>query len=299
MSFLNPVNEPVLRFKSTDAGAPQINYNARVAGDVKAVLKACLVTGYGDKASAGWSIANEVGNVAEFVSPSAAMSDYRLGIDDTSASTTTWYYQYQDSRINPTLNQSTKNIQYVDKTHASNGWQLLVTDRGIFLFEYFYHPTAQDLSARITYWGSIKSGLSNTTGSNMSYFCIGHNSPLSYPNAFYDNNGVFYRVGGVTNVKLATAVYNKASIVDAVYGQSFVDIVSPLYAINDSNIFVGEQPGVLAKLPSTLTGLYGVEDTLLDDRPAIKVCAGAATNDLNYTFSRARIFLIYLDSWGY
>lgn len=66
MSFLNPVSEPVKRFKSTDAGAPQINYNARVSGDVKTVLKACLVTGYGAKASAGWSIVNEVDHVAEF-----------------------------------------------------------------------------------------------------------------------------------------------------------------------------------------------------------------------------------------
>ena len=135
MSFLNPVSEPVLRFSSTDASAPQINYNARTAGDIKAVLKACLVTGYGAKASAGWSIVNEINHVAEFVSPSAAMSDYRLGVDDSTTIKTTWYYQYQDARTNPNYNEPTKSFSYVDKTHASNGWQMLVTERGIVFIE--------------------------------------------------------------------------------------------------------------------------------------------------------------------
>jgi hypothetical protein len=207
MSFLNPVNEPVLRFKSTDAGAPQINYNARVAGDVKTVLKACLVTGYGDKASAGWSIVNEVNHVAEFVSPAVAMSDYRLGIDDTSASSTTWYYQYQNVRKNPSLNAPIKNFgSYIDKNHASNAWQLLVTQRGLYFVEICKHSGGDVLVARMTYWGMVKSALVSDVGENISWFCVGWCAPQIDPKAFFVdfNTKAHTRLGATSSLKPAS-----------------------------------------------------------------------------------------------
>lgn len=46
---------PVTVYRWDDAGAPQITTDYCSANDLKAILQACLVTGYGSKAGLGWS----------------------------------------------------------------------------------------------------------------------------------------------------------------------------------------------------------------------------------------------------
>lgn len=52
MSLLTPVRYPVKYYKWDDGQAPQLT---DADGVIKTILKACLVTGYGDKAGAGWA----------------------------------------------------------------------------------------------------------------------------------------------------------------------------------------------------------------------------------------------------
>lgn len=301
MSFLNPVNEPVLRFKSTDASAPQINYNARTAGDVKAVLKACLVTGYGAIDSAGWSIVNEVDHVAEFVSPSAAMSDYRLGVDDTSASSTTWYYQYQMLRKNPKYNSPTKLLSYVDTTHASNGWELLVTERGVIFVELVQHTIVGKLSARITYWGAVKSALNNTTGQNICFFNIGHNGSIATPYYFYSSDSyVDTQLGTNTSVYMSAATSNALSASAYILDESVVDLVSPIYlASSNKSMLLGELPPLLSKIINKKNDLYGISEQTLNGRNTLSVCAGQPSSSASSALSFSRSFLIPLDYWEY
>ena len=61
----------VTYYKSTDAGAPVINGEA---GSLIAALDACLVTGYGDKAAAGWTKPFEGTNKAVFRNDAVAGS---------------------------------------------------------------------------------------------------------------------------------------------------------------------------------------------------------------------------------
>ena len=303
MSFLNPVSEPVLRFKSTDAGAPQINYNSRAAGDVKAVLKACLVTGYGATASAGWSIVNEVGHVAEFVSPSAAMSDYRLGIDDTSTSSTTWYYQYQNARVNPSYNAPVKAFTNIDKAHASNGWQLIVTDRGIIFLELVYSTQVSKLSARITYFCQVKSGLVDTIGANIMFFNTGHNSAITEPRYLYYPAYPHMRLGSQDSPQLVSS--NAWSTKSSEYqtGVSSIDVASALYITNvtsDVSVMVGEVVGILSQVVNNTTDMYGANDVNISDRPALSVCAGISyASNASKMYSYGRTFLVYLDYWEY
>ena len=248
MSFLNPVNEPVLRFKSTDVGAPKINYNARVAGDVKAVLKACLVTGYGAIASAGWTAANEVAHVIEFVSPSATMIDYRLGIDDTSATQTAWYHQYQGARTT-TSSASLKHAANANWTHADNGWQLIVTLQGLFFVEHVYSTTISAQMARLTYFGRLKSAINNTTDKNIIFWTTGLVTPNALPSRFFM---------GVDNVLPYTDIesYNNklkfcgasVSVLDNTFSSlavtSQIDMQSAVY-LKTTNQVVAEQVGLL------------------------------------------------------
>lgn len=52
MSLKNPVQYPARHYSHLDAGAPQMT---NADGIIKTILKACLVTGYGDKEGAGWT----------------------------------------------------------------------------------------------------------------------------------------------------------------------------------------------------------------------------------------------------
>lgn len=302
MSFLNPVNEPVLRFSSTDADAPQIDYNARVAGDVKAVLKACLVDGYSATASAGWTAVNEVDNVIEFVSPSAAMSDYRLGIDDSTATKTDWYYQYQDARVNPGYNSPSKAMKYIDAAHGDNGWQLFVTARGLLFVELVQSSVVKKLSARITYWGAVKSGVPTANGKNICFFNIGHNAATSSPNYFYSSRSYVH-----TALDTQTGAYMSAATSNALAGSyyqqdvSSIDLVSPIYiASTEQALLIAELPPILSKIVNNTADLFGVSDSVLDGREVFSVSAArGAYSNITDMSQYSRTFLIKTDYWEY
>ena len=296
MSFLNPVNEPVLQYKSTDAGAPQINYNARVAGDVKAVLKACLVTGYGATASAGWAIINEVAHVAEFVSPSATMSDYRLGIDDTSTSSTTWYYQYQNVRTDPSYNTPKKSFTSANKTHADNGWQLIATARGFIFVELIQQSTVNKLSARLTYFGQVKSALVDNNGPNMMFFNIGHNGAIANPQALYDSTYPSLKLASYSSTRLLSSTPFALAKSTYTLGVSVVDITSAIYALDTSgDLLIAQVGGLLTRFVNDASKLYGISEQNIDGRPALSVTAGWDSSVVSTSQLYARNFLIYLD----
>lgn len=52
MSLKNPVRYPVKYYSHLDVGAPQL---ANIDGNIKTIIKACLVTGIGAKVGAGWT----------------------------------------------------------------------------------------------------------------------------------------------------------------------------------------------------------------------------------------------------
>lgn len=301
MSFLNPINEPVLRFSSTDASAPQINYAARTAGDIKAVLKACLVTGYGAKASAGWTAVNETATVIEFVSPSAAMSDYRLGIDDTSAISTTWYYQHQDVRSNPGYNAPIKDFASADKAHANNGWDLLVTQRGILFLEHLHHAAIKKTSTRITYLGQLKSTLTSESGINICFYNIGHSATTSIGFYFYSSSDYTHtKLGAYDKLTVNTALRSRLVNTFFTPDATNVDLAASIYLVGGiESLFLAELPPMLAKVVSSAGDLYGLASINIDGRNFLSVTAGYAGSYTPDALAYARVMLLPIDYWGY
>lgn len=299
MSFLNPISEPVLMFSSTDDQAPKINYAARAAGDVKTVLKACLVTGYGSKASAGWSMQNETDFDAEFVSPSVAMSDYSLGVSDNQ-DTMTWYYNYKGGRTTPQYGTIYKSINIADLNHADNGWRLIVSKRGVVFIELVQHRAVNKLSARLTYIGAVKSALIDKNGINIAFFNIGHSARDAEPIAFYSNTYPHIRVDNYSAMRFVSVAPLSTNTYDLAPNISTVDMIGSVYLVNNDPVFfVGELPGMLAKIVNDETKIYGVSTDTVNNRPVLKVCLGYLDDRLQYAYSRARVMLIYLDSWSY
>lgn len=298
MSFLNPVSEPVLSFSSTDASAPQINYMSRVAGDVKAVLKACLVTGYGAKVGAGWTVESEVGNVTEFNCSSAAVSEYSLGIDDSGTANTTWYYKYQGARVNPDYNVVLKTTSNISANN-SNGWRLIVTARGLCFIEFFYMPAISNPMARITYWGQAKSALTEVTTRNISFFSVGFNAPIQRPDFMFGSSASYlhHNIQGNTGLEVVTSNLPALRLYGT-YGSSTVELVSPIF-LYKGNTFVAEQTGILAKNPNSLETLYGVYETVVDGRQMLHVCSSVSASDTATLRDYAKVLMIYLDYWEY
>ena len=299
MSFLNPVSEPVKRFSSTDAGAPQINYNSRVAGDVKTVLKACLVTGYGDKSSAGWSIVNEVDHVCEFVSPSAAMSEYQLGIDDSLATKTTWYYKYGTSRTDPIGNAPVKSISGINKTHVDNGWRLFVTDSGIAFIEVFYYTDISKMSARITCFSRVKSALEETGTKNILFFNQGHDGQIANSLDFYASNRVHLSLNSYDKCTIIASNLEAFKIAKS-FDKSSVDLVCAQYIIADADkVFAGQIPPIYAVTLAKSSDLYTASETTVGGRPAFRFTAGFSTSNTTQRNYYALAFIIFLDYWEY
>lgn len=306
MSFLNPVNEPVLRFSSTDAGAPQISYNSRSAGDVKAVIKACLVTGYGAKAGAGWSIVNEVSHVAEFISPSVAMSDYRLKIDDTSTTNTNWKYIYQNTLKSFQGGVLSKNNPIIFKTSAQNRWDLIVTPRGFFFVETVNNQYTLTPSSSVLYFGAVKS-LTDAGGENIAFWCVGFNSDSESngsPSGFFaqaitlpskhvvvTNNFVNYdehvQIKLLTN-DTKTDAYGAMEIWDRWF---YRDVKGEILL---------QQPGVLLHARPNTNSAPAYYPTELNGRPVVTFMPirGVIAKDAALSSARALI-AVYLDYWEY
>ncbi|MGA6102091.1 hypothetical protein ACPESL_07890 [Psychrobacter pocilloporae] len=299
MSFLNPVSLPVKRFSSTDADAPQINYNARTAGDVKAVLKACLVDGYGTTASAGWSIVNEVDNVCEFVSPSAAMSDYRFGIDDGSASSTIWNYHYQNTSKSINKNNVSKPMGFIDKSNAQNGWQMLVTDRGFAFIEFAYYPLVSDITARVTYFTTAKSARVDSDGDKMMFMSAGHSAPLYRVYQLFDSRNPYCALEPTgQNVQLLGATINVKGNLNAM--GATVSLATGLYiASNDSRTFLGAMPGILYVTPGSESDVYGIKDVDRDGVSYTQIPLGVESSSTTDAYRYAAVLLIRTDVWGY
>lgn len=299
MSFLNPVSEPVKRFKSTDAGAPQIKYNARVAGDVKAVLKACLVTGYGAVPSAGWTTVNDVGNAVEFVSPSATMSEYRLCVNDAGATSTNWYYRYQGTKVTPAKNNPVKNLDGIDPSHASNGWICLVTKQGFVLIELVYSLAGNDLMTRVTYFGALKKAIDSASTKNIGFWFVGVNGSGVFPTLFFgDTSHAHYSIGAISSVTYDGANIKHMSN-DQALSLSTTDILSPLILCDVNGSFIAKQPAILMRSSVKGAKWYGVSDVTIEDVSAISVFLGGEVSNDSQLKSYGRHLLIRQDYWEY
>ncbi|BFN00352.1 hypothetical protein MOXK02_19100 [Moraxella sp. K02] len=307
MSFLNPISEPVLMYSSTDDQAPKINYAARAAGDIKTVLKACLVTGYGTKQGAGWSIQNETDFAAEFISPSVAMSDYSFGVTDTSTAQTTWYYNFKGVKTTPAKNNPAKSFYYINASHADNGWRMLITQRGFLFVELVQHPAIGKLSARLTYFGAIKSGITDTGGINIAFINTGHSGLTADQNFYTRYDYLHIKLESYSNIRFCTALPRLVSSLNNSSAPSrydtsisIMDLHSVFYLVTSGgNILLGELPGLIGKMVNDKTKMFGVSEEVFNGRPVLRVCCGFPDTVAENVYLYSQVMLLPLDYWEY
>lgn len=132
MSLLTPVNVPVKVYKWDDEGAPTLS---KVANCMLTILKACLVTGYGEKEGAGWTEAFSDTGVSVFRPEVGAETDFYLRCSaDTGMQMTPQVYLNMTSASAGDLKlQCDTKFKYATGS-ITGKWVLLATARTFYFF---------------------------------------------------------------------------------------------------------------------------------------------------------------------
>ncbi len=315
MSFLNPIELPVKIYKSTDTRAPQLDVNKRTNDEYLTIFKACLVTGFGEKQGAGWTMEDKPGNggvtnqraanTAIFKPPHVLMDDYRYEMTETQAGL--YFVMSYQGQVVPDNSgwQIGRNFNKTPSLFNSKkqlSWVMLVTDLGYYFIEIVDRSDTDYRFARVSYFGQIKSGLVSDEGKNAMFWSFGAN-PYSvtitqnsnrYTHSPYSNQALEVQtlIGNLTHIN------NKNRVLSA------VEITSPLFYIQNM-AFLGQQPGLLVQSSNDeiLGGrLSGVYETIHDGRPVLYVCLAGVVFERNkhgQGDTGAMSILLYLDTWEY
>lgn len=178
--------------KNTDQGAPQLTGNS--VGSLNAVLKAALVTGYGETQSLGWDLFYEdiVKNVCVFRPKVGSRmflqvtdnGTFSSGQNARIVSYESMTSAYQGIHACPT----NVDYQYIRKTNVSSSvaqnWRIIGDEKGFYLltFPWSTHSTAYVRNTSIPYYfgeGIIFGDVAFTTGFNWLHWSGGNNAQIS------------------------------------------------------------------------------------------------------------------------
>ena len=154
MSFLNPTPAPVRLYSHTDSEAPQLPANDWT-GALKTILKACLVTGYGGKPGAGWTLREESDNKAIFRAGDPATSPVELEVDSGNITITTFDVHWQGVNQGIVSNWSSGQL---NRYTGVAGWYLVASARSFALLP-LVRTGNSPLIAGLAYFGQACTNL--------------------------------------------------------------------------------------------------------------------------------------------
>lgn len=136
---LLPEKMPVKVYTSQDKNAPLVDKSPNC---MATILKACLITGYGDKAGAGWAMPFEDSQkgIKVFRPPISAEQDFYLRVSQDNGKTMLAQVYTSMTDINTgELKLQLDNVFNYAKTNNTGKWVIIVSPRGFwFLTEQYY-----------------------------------------------------------------------------------------------------------------------------------------------------------------
>lgn len=155
MSLRNPVKYPVKYYSWKDTQAPQLS---NADGVIKTILKACLVTGYGSKAGAGWTALFEDAHRIVLRRPLRTGNPPDIKIENGTITGTTVRHRIV-AQDNPTGLDDTTELSSVftmmRDAKAGKEWHCIVTDFA-FLLCYQISENGATLRNNAFFVGSVK-----------------------------------------------------------------------------------------------------------------------------------------------
>lgn len=278
MSYQNPLTLTPKIYQSSDPQAPQL---LGQLGDFKSIFKACLVTGYGEKQGAGYTMENETDVSCEFVSPNIMMS--KIGVEEVQSYCYPIYYENgQKKRVD----WGTGYIPTYELINRATGWTMLVCELGLY-----FVVTRNDMST-IIYLGLVKSAV-NDNNQNIMSMSLGYMYPstTSYPIGWRG------RIGNHTNVSLLSDGVNLVQAGSYKNVEFFISLVSSIFVRVGGNVIAGI-PNILLKNATTKHLEKRTFITEYQGRPVLSVFVLNGYYESNIE-SGAFGAYIYLDRWEY
>lgn len=134
MSFLTPERVPVKVYKWDDVGAPALD---KTAGCMMTIFKACLITGYGTKEPAGWTMPFEdtTAGVKVFRPEVGPHTDFYLRCSaDNGTQMTSQVYLNMTAQNKGTLKLQCASAFKYAKRNSTGKWLLIASPRGFWFF---------------------------------------------------------------------------------------------------------------------------------------------------------------------
>lgn len=127
--------QPII-YKSTDAQAPQLTYEA---GSMNTILKACLITGYGSKQSASWEIVHENQEAQQLAIRSKnpkSLKHVLFVADNSSVEANVIAYKTWDNqtRTGAKYHEGTIRRKFYEGSSTHAYWVLIATDHFFYLW---------------------------------------------------------------------------------------------------------------------------------------------------------------------
>lgn len=131
--FFTPVKVPVKVYLSTDKDAPRLD---RTPNCVATILKACLVTGYGDKAGAGWGLQEDNQQGVKVLMPSAGPYlpfCLHLSNDTGREMTVQVYGQMSDIDTGDVWLKSATPFKYGVHNETGGQWAIIASNQSVLM----------------------------------------------------------------------------------------------------------------------------------------------------------------------
>lgn len=268
MSYLNPITLTPKLYQSTDREAPQLT---GAVGDYKSVWKACLVTGYGSKAGAGFTLENEADKSCDFISPNIMMS--KIGVEEDNNSYKPYYYQGA-TKVNMAGLFNT-----VKTAVKKASWVMLVCELGLY-----FVITVNGLS-QVIYLGLAKSAIND---GNKNFVCVNLGN-LGGGTSYIFNGG---NIGSYTDFSWLSNGHVLATNTKQEY---MITLVSDVFW-RKGGALLGSQPALLLQNAITLA-----QETKITDYQEKAVLYAFVCSSYNeyYIKNHNMGVMIYLDDWEF
>lgn len=254
MSITQPIPCKVKTYSSKDKNAPQLTGH----GDFLTILKACLITGYGDKEGAGWRAlySDEENKIITFERPTAS-TPYVLKIDESSTQNGTKYFvqiEPESVKSEDGVYSTSNYTNYYRYNYDYNvkEWRLFATERAFL----FHADLTDNRKCFSLYFGDLQSeikrnvALFNLNFSGYYTSSILDNEHTVRYNEFPARNGLstvseeplqLFYLPLLLTCKLYDAGYH------SLFKTPFLRVFYPLFTVSENSALESEKNALLIK----------------------------------------------------
>lgn len=159
MSLLTPQKIPVTLYRSSDTGAPQLSKTTRSVGNI---IKTCLVTGYGNKAGAGWTLKHEdLGTqtrVLGFNDGTPNSLFLRLQTEDANTMGVQLVNNVTDANVANVVIQCETRFKFFS-SKLTGEWAIIANEKGFWFFAQISHTRGTPQETGVFLFAGVLAGM--------------------------------------------------------------------------------------------------------------------------------------------